>query len=289
MKLDWQVIAEDIISGTATAFICAFGAWLVYKFGFKGKEDAQMATERKKEIFIPLRDELKAIYEKPENIWERINVSFARKVVADDAVYLLDREIASSCSHLFTLIDEYNSIDLNTVAGNILCSRFREKYIELFGSATHLAMGFDQATRQEYEIEEDDLEVENIAHNIAYHIDSIKKIILNREYDEFQIAIGEESPINAYIARMFSMAFDEPEAKYIAGVRDEKKKHELTRRNITPSKYMAEGFSFFEMFDKSSDTQRKDHLLCEIRALAMSIVEDINVVIKKIGQKYEKE
>lgn len=84
IKLDWSGIIGDIVSGTVTAFICALAAWLIYKFGFKGKEDSQTASERKNEIYIPLRDELKAIYEKPEDIWERINVGFARKAVEDN-------------------------------------------------------------------------------------------------------------------------------------------------------------------------------------------------------------
>lgn len=79
IKLDWSGIIRDIVCGTTAAFICALAAWLIYEIGFKGKEDSQTASERKKEIYIPLRDELKAIYDKPENVWEEISVGFAHQ------------------------------------------------------------------------------------------------------------------------------------------------------------------------------------------------------------------
>ena len=289
IKLDWSGIIGDIVSGTATAFICALAAWLIYKFGFKGKEDSQTASERKNEIYIPLRDELKAIYGKPENIWDRINVGFARKAVEDNAVFLLDETIARSLRQLFMLVDEYNGINLNTVAGNILCRRFREKYSELFGSATHLRTRYDEATNEEHEIEEDDFEVETFQHSIAYRNDDIRKIFLNREHDDFQIAIGKESPVSAYIARMFAMAFHGPETKYINSICDERIKAAIASRHITISEYMTDGFCFFDMFDNSPEAERKDYLLGEIRALAVQIAEDLDVIIRKIGKKYEKE
>ena len=187
------------------------------------------------------------------------------------------------------LVDEYNGINLNTVAGNILCKRFREKYSELFGSATHPSTVYDEATNEEHEIEEDDFEVETFQRSIAYRNDDIRKIFLNRENDDSQIAIGEESPVNAYIARMFAMAFRGPETKYIKNICDERIKADIVNRHITISEYMTDRVCFFEMFEKSPEAERKDYLLGEIRALAVRIAEDLDVIIRRIGKKYEKE
>lgn len=97
------------------------------------------------------------------------------------------------------------------------------------------------------------------------------------------------SPVSAYIARMFAMAFHGPETKYINSICDERIKAAIASRHITISEYMTDGFCFFDMFDNSPEAERKDYLLGEIRALAVQIAEDLDVIIRRIGKKYEKE
>lgn len=154
---------------------------------------------------------------------------------------------------------------------------------------THLRTIYDEATKEEHEIEEDNFEVETFQRSIAYRNDDIRKIFLNRENDDFQIAIGKESPVNAYIARMYAMAFRGPETKYIKSICDERIKTDTANRHITFPEYMTDGFCFFEMFDKSAEVVRKNYLLGEIRAQAVNIAEDLDVIIRRIGKKYEKE
>ena len=64
---------------------------------------------------------------------------------------------------------------------------------------------------------------------------------------------------------------------------------DIANRHITFSEYMTDGFCFFEMFDKSAEVVRKNYLLGEIRAQAVNIAEDLDVIIRRIGKKYEKE
>ena len=75
-KMDWNTIWENTISGVLVVWIGGAGAWLAYAFGIRGKERAQEASARKKEIYIPLKYELKRITDLPYDIWKRIETCY---------------------------------------------------------------------------------------------------------------------------------------------------------------------------------------------------------------------
>ena len=71
--MDWNAIWQDVISSTISGvLVIIFGgiiAWFAYITGIKGKEKDQKASERKNEIYIPLKYELKSLIGIRSNIF----------------------------------------------------------------------------------------------------------------------------------------------------------------------------------------------------------------------------
>ena len=128
--MDWVTIGQDIISSTISGIIVViFGGlagWLVYVTGIKGKEKDQIASERKNEIYIPLKYELNSIIHLPDDIWRKIEVIEVKKIVEKNDELVVSDHLFQQCEILSDLIRAFNSINLYTVASNILCKRFEE-------------------------------------------------------------------------------------------------------------------------------------------------------------------
>ena len=55
--MDWNIIWSDVISGTILLIIGGVGGW--FAGVIKGKKESSKEIERKKEIYKPLKNELK--------------------------------------------------------------------------------------------------------------------------------------------------------------------------------------------------------------------------------------
>ena len=94
--MDWNAIWQDVISSTISGvLVIIFGgiiAWFAYITGIKGKEKDQKASERKNEIYIPLKYELKSLIRAPSDIWKELKVTEIEKIVEKNdelVVYML--------------------------------------------------------------------------------------------------------------------------------------------------------------------------------------------------------
>lgn len=133
-------------------------AWFAYITGIKGKEKDQKASERKNEIYIPLKYELKSLIRAPSDIWKELKVTEIEKIVEKNDELVVSDYLWKQCEMLLQLINSYNSIDLYNVVGKILCTQFEKKYIELYGSLTHPMTHWDEISGEEFEYEECDQE-----------------------------------------------------------------------------------------------------------------------------------
>ena len=209
--MDWVTIGQDIISSTISGIIVViFGGvagWLVYVTGIKGKEKDQIASERKNEIYIPLKYELNSIIHLPDDIWRKIEVIEVKKIVEKNDELVVSDYLFQQCEILSDLIRAFNSINLYTVASNILCKRFEEKYIELYGSITHPITHWDEFTREEVELEDWDQEFLDFRAyvDVKDNIDSLFKNDL--EYEEYCQDIGRIGPAEEYLTILFSKVF----------------------------------------------------------------------------------
>ena len=88
--MDWNAIWQDVISSTISGvLVIIFGgiiAWFAYITGIKGKEKDQKASERKNEIYIPLKYELKSLIRAPSDIWKELKVTEIEKIVENETL-----------------------------------------------------------------------------------------------------------------------------------------------------------------------------------------------------------
>lgn len=291
--MDWNTIGQDIISSTISGILVViFGGitgWFVYITGIKGKEKDQAASERKNQIYIPLKYELNSITHTSDNIWRKIESPEARKIVEKNDELVVSEALFQQCELLFNLISNYNSINLYTVASNILCKRFEEKYIEIYGSITHPITHWDEYTREEVELEDWDQEFIDFRCivDVKDNIDSIFKN--NSGYEEYCQDIGRIGPAEEYLTLLFSSVLPKKENTYKGIDFDSVNCEALTNKKITPAEYMIRDFNFFDCFEKDEKVQQKKSLLIEIKELSFSIYEDVTDKIRSIGKKYEVE
>ena len=291
--MDWVTIGQDIISSTISGIIVViFGGvagWLVYVTGIKGKEKDQIASERKNEIYIPLKYELNSIIHLPDDIWRKIEVIEVKKIVEKNDELVVSDYLFQQCEILSDLIRAFNSINLYTVASNILCKRFEEKYIELYGSITHPITHWDEFTREEVELEDWDQEFLDFRAyvDVKDNIDSLFKNDL--EYEEYCQDIGRIGPAEEYLTILFSKVLPKKENMYNGIDFNNLDCYALINKKITPAEYMVRDFKFFEYFEKNEDVRKKEELLIKIKELSFSIYEDVTAKIRSIGKKYEAE
>lgn len=289
--MDWTQIGQDIISNSLSGLIVAsiggVTAWFLYSIGIKGKEREQIASERKKNIYIPLKYEMKAITDAPENIWVRVESGMAAEIAVKNDEYVVDDELLRKCSLLIELIENYNQINLYDVAGDVLCRRFREKYTELYGKVTYTDHYYDEIANKCIDYENDVPDMYSFR-EIAGVNKNMDKIFKNRDFQEYCDVVGDPGPVELFIGKMFSMAISGKDV--YAGVHfEEINDEELTERKITPAEYMVKDFDFFTIFDNESKVKEKEFMLVKIRELAHDIYEDVVVKIRNIGKKYEQE
>lgn len=289
--MNWNAILQDIISssisGIIVASVCGLAAWLVYDTGIKGKERGQIASERKNTIFVPLKYEMKRITAIPDDIWQDINVEIALNIVDKEDEFVVDDDLYQQCQILINLIREYKSINPYSVASNILCQRFKEKCMALYGSITHPVFHYDEATQQEIELEDYDPEIYTFM-EVADSRLNIKNIFRNRDLEEYEASLGFVGPAEEYLTKMFEYALPKQD-KYKGILFENIHDAALTEKRITPAEYIAKDFDFFQLFDEDDTIKKKAALLSKIKQIAFEIYELSTAKIRSIGQKYEKE
>ena len=132
--MNWYNIWESTISGIFVVIFGGVSAWLVYTLGIKGKEKSQIASQRKQEIYIPLKYEMKSIIDMDYNIWKEITTPESDKVLERNDELVVSDDLYNKCQVLKDLISQYNSINMYSVVVDILFNRFKERYSQLYGT-----------------------------------------------------------------------------------------------------------------------------------------------------------
>lgn len=292
-KLDWKTILQDTLSnsfsGIIVATFCGIVGWIVYSTGIKGKERSQIASERKREIYIPLKYELDKIINLKNSVWQEILINEIAKVVKRNDELIVTQDIYEKCCQLSQAISCFNSIDLYRVTGNILLKRFEEKYLELYGTTTHTVSRWEESIQEEIEYEDIDQEIYDFAltAEIKENVDRLFKF--DRGMIEYYDETGYVSPLEEYLTLLFGSVLPKKEKKY-NGIKFENINClALTEKRISPAEYIASDFDFLDIFENHKDVKEKTELLARIKVLAFDIYEDVVVRIRFIGKKYESE
>lgn len=282
--MNWYNIWESTISGI---FVVTFGgvsAWLVYTLGIKGKEKSQIASQRKQEIYIPLKYEMKSIIDMDYNIWKEITTPESDKVLERNDELVVSDDLYNKCQVLKDLISQYNSINMYSVVVDILFNRFKERYSQLYGTTTHV----EYINQPDIEgcIDVVDYEIQNFYETINNKcvIDNIMKNDIG--YEEYCFQEQYVSPFEEYFSRLCASVLPQGEKMYSGIIIEDES---IQQRAKTPAQFIAYGFNFFNIYNNDSRVNEKEKILNSIKEQALDIYEESSRIIRKIARKYEKE
>ncbi|MEG2687340.1 MAG: hypothetical protein RR954_09540 [Christensenellaceae bacterium] len=287
--MDWTTIFQDTISGIMVASFCGIVGWIVYLTGIKGKEKNQIASERKREIYIPLKYELDNVVHLKDTVWQNVEIKEITKVVRQNDELVVTQDIYDKCCQLSQLVSRFNNINLYCTTGNILSKRFEEKYLELYGSTTHTVTRWEESAQEEIEYDETDPELYDFASTaeIKENVDRIFKF--DRGMIEYYDETDCVSPLEDYLTVLFGSVLPKKEKKY-NGIKFENLScPALIEKRISPAEYIAKDFAFLDVFENHKDVKEKAELLTSIKALAFELYENVVIRIRFIGKKYESE
>lgn len=282
--MDWNTIWENTISGIIVVIFGGISAWLVYSLGIKGKEKSQLATQRKQDIYIPLKYEMKNITDMEYDIWKDIITPECDNVLEKNDELVVSSNLYEKCRSLKALVNQYNSINMYGVVTDILLNRFKEKYAQLYGSTTHI----EHISQPDFESDIDvtDYEKQNFYETIS------QKCIINNimkndvGYEDYCFQEQFVSPLEEYFSRLCASVLPRGEHTYKGIVLDDES---IKQKRKTPAEFIAYGFNFFEIYNNNPKVQAKENLLDRIKEQSLDIFEDLSIVIRNIGKKYEKE
>lgn len=282
--MDWNNIWENTISGILVVIFGGISAWLVYSLGIKGKEKSQLASQRKQNIYIPLKYEMKNITDMEYDIWKEITIPECDSVLEKNDELVVSSDLYTKCSSLRNLINQYNSINMYGVVTDILLNRFKEKYAQLYGSTTHI----EHICQPDFE---DDIDVTDYEIQNFYETINQKSVISNimkndMGYEEYCFQEQFVSPFEEYFSRLCASVLPRGEQTYKGVIVDDES---LKRKRKTPAEFIAYGFNFFQVYNNNPKVCEKKKLLDEVKEQALDIFEDLSIVIRNIGKKYEKE
>ena len=282
--MNWYNIWESTISGIFVVIFGGVSAWLVYTLGIKGKEKSQIASQRKQEIYIPLKYEMKSIIDMDYNIWKEITTPESDKVLERNDELVVSDDLYNKCQVLKDLISQYNSINMYSVVVNILFNRFKERYSQLYGTTTHVEY-INQPDIEGY-IDVIDYEIQNFYETINHKsvIDNIMKNDIG--YEEFCFQEQYVSPFEEYFSRLCASVLPQGEKMYSGIIIEDES---IQQRTKTPAQFIAYGFNFFNIYNNDSRVNEKEKILNNIKEQALDIYEESSRIIRKIARKYEKE
>lgn len=282
--MDWNNIWESTISGIFVVIFGGISAWLAYMLGIRGKERSQIASQRKQEIYIPLKYEMRNLTDMEHNIWKEINIPETKKILAKNDELVISEELFNKCQELHNLVDQYKGINMYSVVADILFDRFKEKYAQLYGSATHIEHVCQPDFEGDFEVEDPKIIAFYETVSIKSNIDNLMKNDIY--YEEYCRQENYVSPLEEYFLRICASVLPCGERTY-QGIKSNNKS--LNQRKITPAEYIAYGFNFFAIYNENTKVKEKEKLLDQIKALALDLYEDLLIKIRSIGNKYEKE
>lgn len=284
IHLNWNSILENTISGIFVVIFGGVSAWIAYTVGLKGKEKSQTASQRKQEIYIPLKYEIKNILDMPFDIWKDINIPEIDKILSKNDELVVPEDLCEKCAMIQQLVLLYRRINIYNIITNILLERFKERYLDLYGTTTHVE--YMQQPDEDVEIDVEDYEIRDF-YEVASDKRNIDNLMKNDiGYEEYCHEENYVSPLEEFLSRMCASVLPQGENTYRGIKLDD---DSLKEKKKTPAEYIAYGFAFFSVFNNHKEISEKNELLAQIKELSLDLYEDVTIKIRSIGNKYEKE
>ncbi|WP_137744600.1 hypothetical protein [Robertmurraya siralis] len=281
-KIEWDTFLTDFFSGVA---VLIFGALIGWITGFlQGKKKSSLGIERKNEIYQPLLDELFPLSQFECNVLITQEVPILKEIVTNEYKYGLSKELQGKCNNLFSLIEQFNKINLVSIAHNKIMIIFQRGYEEIFGSIVEGVSIHTDREGNEWEEEHIALPIELIRRG-----DFEKDIIslLNKEemYD-YEVCVDRENsnyvPVYGDLVYIYDSVLN-------ATINGESHKLPPLKRelNMSPAEYIALHYDFFEIFNEDKQKLLKFELREEINLKSQEIIDELKGIIRKIVKTYE--
>lgn len=246
----------------------------------KGKKQSTDAIKRKEKLYIPIDDEMIDFKENNKDILERmdfpITFSFYNKIYR----YEMDKNIIEKILELKKHVEEYNRINVISIAHEIIGERFTTIFKELFGSVVEATIPIVDQYGNEYE---EDIYCEEYE-ALKYISDKeIKSLIRNRNYPEYLISEIEDITYKDLVD-IYSGCFN-----IVINGTPIKKRVIPNNWQGSISEYFAYNTNFLNEFNNNFEVKKKYELLKEIEQITFELKNNIQLIISKITKLYEKE
>lgn len=252
---------------------------------FKRKKVSTDAINRKNNLYQILIDELSTMSSNNLDINNIIKCDFLYEVVNNDYKYAIDKDLAKELISLKQIIGFYNEFRLDYVAYNIIVRQFIQGFEDLYGSIIDGISYHYDLDGNEYEIEEEVLELKILElMQPDSTIDSLLNQLDGMPTYTIRLDDGIEDYVFEQVIEIYNIAFN---SSY-EGYKVPKRKMKIAWSG-TASEYIAYNYDFKQAYDKDEKVILKNKYRNEIIFLSEIIVKKIKNKILKIVKKYEKE
>jgi hypothetical protein len=283
-KIEWATFITDFFSGVAVLFFGALMGWITGYF--QGKKKSSLGIERKNEIYQPLLEELLPLSQFEWNVLITQEIPILKEIVTNEYKYGFSKELQEKCNDLYSLINQFNKINLVSIAHNKIVVIFQRGYEEIFGSIVEGVSIHTDREGNEWEEEHIALPIELIQRG-DFERDIIS--LLNKEemYD-YEVCVDRENsnyvPVYGDLVRIYDSVLN-------ATINGESYKLPPLKRELImkPAEYIALHYDFFEIFNTDEQKLLKFELREEIISKSQEIIEDLKGIIRRIVKTYETE
>lgn len=282
MIFNWTDIWKEVLAGTLIFIISLI---ITYMIGIvNGKKKSADAITRKNDIYLPLHDEIELVLENI-NVFENNRLKFASEVMVNNYKYGLDESIITKIDILNELICSFDKINLVNIAHNVIVDHFEFGFTNLFGSIVDGISYNVSPEGYEYETENYVEEFESI--KFLSSPDLIIPLLKSEGMPTYSLYDNdgyEYATLYDDLVRIYSIAMNTK----VNGIKVPNRKR-IINWDKSAAEYFAYNSEFFNDFNNNEQTKKKYLMKDNILVLAREIIEDLEIIIKKIVLQYEKE
>lgn len=258
-------------------------------FTFDIKLKHKSVMERKEKIYIPLIEDLnKSFIFSNGDLFSKLDFPFLKEVLEKQYLYRLDDKLFNDFKTFYSLVHNFNKLDLTYIASNLIENSFYEGFYNLYGKVIDGEIPiYDDENNIVYW---EDVEPEEFD-NIRLITHDTKKIIelMNHQYDYdcsfngFGYNYESQLNINPYLSTFYEFALA------IKNKKNSPERKQLIDWNGSPEHYIAYNYDFYSNFYSNSKVKEKEHLLLEIKKSRITLLDKLDNQLKYIFITYEKE
>ncbi|HSQ89941.1 hypothetical protein [Romboutsia sp.] len=256
-------------------------------FTFDMKLKNKNVMERKEKIYIPLIEDLNNSFIFPNgDLFSKLEFSFLKEVLDKQYLYRLEDELLNKFKDFNILVDEFNKLDLTYVASKLIESSFREGFHNLYGEIIdgEIPIYDDEGNLVAWDIVEPE-EFDNIR-LISYSTKEIIELINNQydyQFDNLGYNYESELNINPYLSNFYEFALAKRNKK------NSPQRTQIIDWNGRPEDYIASHYNFYSNFYSDSKVKEKESLLSKIKISRITLLNELDKILKYIFVTYEKE